>query len=214
MNQHVLREVYRYLGYGKKEPSSQEKAQIESCIEEVKKAASFRFFYRSFPLSFLPDGSMETAGCRIASKNLRKNLDGCTQVIFFAATLGSGVDVLLRRYSSLSVSKAVIIQAAAAALLEEECNEKNQWLKEQYASRSYYLRPRFSPGYGDFPLAFQKDFFRVMNCQKEIGLSLTDSLFMAPSKSVTALIGLSPKPSPCILEGCEVCEAKNCPYRR
>lgn len=47
------------------------------------------------------------------------------------------------------------------------------------------------------------------------GISLTDTLLMVPGKSVTAFIGFSEKPQPCILEGCEACSNQNhCAYRR
>ena len=55
------------------------------------------------------------------------------------------------------------------------------------------LRPRYSPGYGDLPLAFQQDLFRALDCERRLGLTLTDSLLMVPSKSVTAIIGMKEK---------------------
>ena len=51
------------------------------------------------------------------------------------------------------------------------------------------MRPRFSPGYGDVSLEVQKDFFRLLPCQR-IGLTLMDTLIMSPEKSVTAFIGI------------------------
>ena len=214
MDNRILREACRYMGYGSKEPSKEELVRIQDCFGQLEAISHPRFLYRSFPLSFPLDGSIEAAGCRIKSRNLQKNLTGCHEVLFFAATLGSGVDVLLHRYSKVEISRAVIMQAVSAAMLEAFCDEKNRRLKEEYGARSLYLRPRFSPGYGDFSLEFQKDFFRVMDCQKQIGISLTESLLMTPSKSVSALIGVSKQPAGCILEGCEACENKNCAYQR
>jgi hypothetical protein len=49
---------------------------------------------------------------------------------------------------------------------------------------------------------------------KEIGVSLTGALLMTPSKSVTALVGVSDKPGECRSRGCADCSASgNCPYR-
>lgn len=36
---------------------------------------------------------------------------------------------------------------------------------------------------------------------------------MMPSKSVTAVIGISPVKGFCRTEGCEACEKKDCPYQ-
>ena len=138
----------------------------------------------------------------------------CQEVILFAATLGAGVDLLLRRYSRLSMSRAVVLQACAAARIESYCNEINDKLKAEAAEEGLYLRPRFSPGYGDLPLSCQPDFCRVLEAEKTVGITLTESFLMMPSKSVTAVIGVSKIAAGCVKEGCEVCSNKNCLYRR
>mgnify|MGYP002626454225 CR=1 FL=1 len=45
--------------------------------------------------------------------------------------------------------------------------------------------------YGDLPLDFQKSVFKALSCEKNIGLYLNESLLMVPTKSVTAIIGVS-----------------------
>ena len=60
----------------------------------------------------------------ITSRSLSRNLKGCTKAVLFGATLGSGVDRLIRRTSLTDMSRAVIQQACAAAFLEEYCDEK------------------------------------------------------------------------------------------
>ncbi|MEI3181645.1 MAG: hypothetical protein V8S93_14055 [Lachnospiraceae bacterium] len=37
---------------------------------------------------------------------------------------------------------------------------------------------------------------------------------MMPSKSVTAVIGVSRTPAACTIEGCEACGKKDCAFRR
>ena len=112
------------------------------------------------------------------------------------------------------MSKAVVFQAASVALLEEFCDEKNRELKEEYEKQGLYLRPRFSPGYGDFSLECQRQMVPALDLGKRIGVTLTDSLLMAPSKSVTAVIGISEIPVNCRIQGCEICQKKDCAYRR
>ncbi|WNX86547.1 hypothetical protein RWV98_09865 [Agathobaculum sp. NTUH-O15-33] len=55
---------------------------------------------------------------------------------------------------------------------------------------------------------------RLLDTPRQIGLTVTDSLLLAPVKSVTAVIGLSSEPQPCHKNGCEECGKKNCEYRR
>ncbi len=54
------------------------------------------------------------------------------------------------------MSKAVILQACAATVIEAYCDEQQDFIKEEAGKQGLYLRPRFSPGYGDFPLTYQK----------------------------------------------------------
>ena len=49
--------------------------------------------------------------------------------------------------------------------------------------------PAVQSGYGDFDIAFQKPLMQMLDCAKNIGLTMTDSYMMTPTKSVTALIG-------------------------
>ena len=42
-------------------------------------------------------------------------------------------------------------------------------------------------------LEVQRHFFSLLPCTQRIGLTLTDSLVMAPEKSVTAFIGMEPQ---------------------
>ena len=55
---------------------------------------------------------------------------------------------------------------------------------------------------------------RMLDCAKTIGLTMTDSYMMTPTKSVTALIGVSLTEENCHIKGCESCGKKDCAYRR
>jgi hypothetical protein len=155
------------------------------------------------------------AGMETGSRNLEKNLRGCSEAVLLATTIGPGCDLLVRRAQVRSMAKAAALQACGAAMVEAYTNEVNRQIIAEAEKRGLYARPRFSPGYGDFALAHQKDFFRILPITRTIGVSLSDSLLMTPTKSVTALIGLSETKRPCIIEGCETCEARStCAYAR
>ena len=61
-------------------------------------------------------------------------------------------------------------------------------LAAEYPDR--LLVSRYSPGYGDLPLETQTAVFKALDCERTIGVTLTESLLMRPSKSVTAVIGM------------------------
>lgn len=149
-------------------------------------------------------------GVRFASSDLARHLQGCKYVLALGATLGSRVDITIRRMSMTSVAEGAAAQAVAAALIESYCNEVQAKIDLSDIG-NLKQRPRFSPGYGNWDLSQQSRMFALLDC-KRIGLTLTDGLMMAPSKSVTALIGLSESVA-CVWNKCMTCGNINCPYR-
>lgn len=219
------REIRRFLGYYRKEADGAIEDQIESCLEEMCLAAEPRTVFRRCGLTCREDGRIlftALPGDRVqgilmevTSKSLSRNLRGCRGAYLMAATLGPGPDLVVRRAGIISPGKMVICQAAGAAMTEAWCDEVNREIRKEASGLGLYCRPRFSPGYGDLPLALQKDFEKALEMKKEIGIALTDSLLMIPTKSVTAVIGLSEEKTACDIKGCEICEkAPQCSFRR
>ena len=215
-----LRETLRYLGYRgrtEQEPETgrqQMLALAEDCLREARQAARPRCLWKEQPLQFLEGGRLDLGLFQTRSQALAKSLKDCTGVLFFAATLGAETDRLLGRYGRLQVSRAVVLQAAAAAVLEAYCDQVFEEKKKEYESRGQFLRPRFSPGYGDFSLECQPALLAGLEAGKRIGITLTGRYLMAPSKSVTAAAGISLVPAGCVTEGCEACGKTDCAYRR
>ena len=186
---HLMREAVRYLGYGKHAVDDQTLGLIADSFGSLRTLSSRKSVYRIFDLEQEDGETVWFGSLTVKSKSLGKNLRGCDKIVLFGATLGIGVDQLLSRTSNTDMAKTVVLQACAAALLEEYCDECQERIRQEMESEGRYLRPRFSPGYGDFPIECQRDMVRMLDCAKSIGLTLTESCMMAPSKSVTAVIG-------------------------
>ena len=181
------KEILRYASC--KEADEALWALMRGCIREAEEGLTYKVCWKILPVK------VEGAVCdfdvfQVHSKQLAGALSGCCEVLLFAATVGVEQDRLIAKYGRLSPAKALLHQAIGAERIEALCD---LFCKEMEAERGEPLRPRFSPGYGDLPLAVQKDLFRVLDCTKRIGLSLNDSLLMSPSKSVTAFAGIGRK---------------------
>ena len=163
------REILRYAGVRGDAPEIE--ALLDECIKESEDKLTYKVCYGGFPVSFFDS---------VDSKDLKKHLEGCDKVILFAATVGIGIDRLIARYASVSPTKSLLFQAIGAERIEALCDEFN----------SDFVGSRFSPGYGDLPLEFQREIFKVLDCPKRIGLTLNESMLMSPTKSVTAIIGV------------------------
>ena len=209
-----VREAVRYLGFGKNEADERTLELIQQSFKDLEQEAGPKSICQIFDLNHTDDGRLVIGQMEIRSKSLSRNLKGCRQVVLFGATLGAGVDRLMRMISLTDMARAVILQSCAAAMLEEYCDECQKKIAAELEEEHLYLRPRFSPGYGDFPLECQRQIAPALELNKRIGVTLTDSLLMAPSKSVTAVIGVSRLPRNCTVQGCEVCAKRDCAYRR
>ena len=127
------------------------------------------------------------------SKDLARYVGKARELFLFGATLGSGVDIALRRMALTSVAEAGAGQAVAAALIETYCDDCCEELRKRLPEGKH-LKWRFSPGYGDWSLEEQKILFPVLGCAHAIGLTLTESCMMAPVKSVTAVMAVTEDP--------------------
>lgn len=200
------KEIITYLGYyGAKCDEATEKI-IDECLKEFIDCVSFRACYTLLPVSI---EKKICAGClEFCSESLKKNLCGCEKAYLFAATAGSESQRLIAKNSIISPLKGIVTDCIGSAAIEAFCDKLNSSFEG-----GEFLRPRFSPGYGDLPIECQKDILEFLEAKKKIGLSLNDSLMMSPSKSVTAIIGIGKEKNKCTGPGCMICSSSNCPYR-
>jgi hypothetical protein len=208
------KEAVRYLGYGKNAVDDKTLQEIQDSFRELERLADKKSIYRIFELSLKDENELKIGNVEIYSRNLRTNLKDCKQVVLFAATLGTEVDRLIRKMQVVDMAKAVVMQACAATLLEEYCDELQQKIAEHMQEQGKYIRPRFSPGYGDFSIQHQKAVLAMLEASKRIGVTMTDSYMLTPTKSVTAVIGISDTQTECKSNTCEECDKTDCTYRR
>jgi len=206
-------EVLRYLGYRGKPADERTLQSITSCMNELRSAVTPRSLSLLLPVVF--DGDAVLLGnLRVESADLSRHIAGCGEAYLFAATLGAQADFLLERASKIDMSRAVVMQACAAALTESVCDEAEREISAQAAKRGLFLRPRYSPGYGDFSILHQRDLLGILQAQKKIGLAMTQDSMLVPTKSVTAVIGLTAEKTSCHIAKCMECKSLNCPFRK
>ena len=191
----VLTKAYKILPFNKKEIlryadckdlSPEIEALLNECIKETIQTLSYKVCYCILPIN-ISGNTIDFGTFKVNSEKLAINLKNCESAIIFGATLGTDIDRIIMKYGKLSPTKALFFQAIGATMIETLCDE---FCKDIKAELNVNLKPRFSPGYGDLDLSCQKDIFKVLNCSKNIGLTLNDSLLMSPTKSVTAFVGI------------------------
>ena len=183
-----IKEILRYSGC--KDADESVLSLVEECIGEVKEKISYKVCYRKFAIK-RTENCLDLGFAVTNSKGLEKNLENCGEIVLFAATVGLEIDRIIAKYNRISPSKAVIFQAIGSERVEAVCDLFNAEIKEETRKDGKDTKPRFSPGYGDLPLSLQTDVFRVLDCPRKIGVTLNENLLMSPSKSVTAIIGIT-----------------------
>lgn len=214
------REIYRYLGYGRNTPDDTVKGMTEDVLDDLTRVIEPKNIYKIYDCGVSGNKViLRGAGESVAfeSANLSDNLRQCPKAVLLAATLGLGADKLMQKYEVVNMAKASMAQSCGAAAIEAYCNILQEEIRGEVSGKegekALYLRPRFSPGYGDLALECQMVIFKELECTKRIGLTLTDSLLMYPTKSVTAFIGFTDNPQGCHIGKCKNCSNLECEFR-
>ena len=162
-----------------------EDEKIKSVVADLTSVMSAAFVADELSVTVNNGVCVSTDRMTIAGADFAKIAGGCHRVIAVAATLGAGVDFLIRKKSAISISDGFIYDAVASAMVEGLVNLATV---RQCSGREH--TGRFSPGYGDMPLDLQGDIITLLDAGRRLGITLNESKLMSPSKSVTALMGI------------------------
>lgn len=180
------KEILRYALMPSTAPAPDE-LPLEECLKAARSVVRCRAVWQRYPLEWGGD-ELDLGFAKTASRHLRRHLEGCAEILLFACTAGSEIDRRINREKLVSPVRGLLMSAIGSQQVEGACDRLCNLLAAEHPEKQ--LVTRYSPGYGDLPLEIQKDVFRALDCERSIGVTLTESLLMQPSKSVTAVIGM------------------------
>ena len=208
-----LREVLHFLGWRGTPVDAPLLAQIRDLCDLAVREVRPRMAERRFPLA--PDGSLAGTSMTPKGTDVRAMLAPCREAVLLAATLGAESEQLLLRMQAKDAAQALLLDAVLSAAIEAVLDAREEALRGELAAQGRYLTDRFSPGYGDMPLAQTREICEVLGAQRAIGLTVSAGGVMIPRKSVTAILGISDVPVARRPAGCEGCAAREtCALRR
>ena len=108
-------------------------------------------------------------------------------VVFLCGTIGAEFDAWQRRLSVLSAADALLSQQIGLDAVEKVMDGLEEEIGKEVEGEGKRLRQRRSPGYGDLPLSLSRTIISELDATRRIGVSITDSDLLVPSKSVTAI---------------------------
>lgn len=197
-------EAIRYLGGAGIQMNDQMEVLMDECEKMVLEKASPKFLYIELDLP---------CDVIMGGRDIANHLDGCEKAILMCATLGAEIDKLIRINQISDMAKAVVLDSFSSVAVEQVCNRVDEIIAEKYDG--YNMTFRFSPGYGDYPISLQQDFLRMLDAPRKIGLTTNDNYLLMPTKSVTAVLGLSKNPIERKKRGCAICNMRGkCRFRK
>ena len=208
-----IMEALRYLGAGSSPPEVLRR-DMEQIADQLTAAVRPRYAYRVFSTVHEERGVLlREAGILLTGRSAARMLAQCDQAVLLICTLGAGFETMLRAEQARDMARAVMLDACGSAWVESGCNAAEEELRARLPG--LFLADRFSPGYGDLPLALQPAICAALDAGRRVGVQVTDSFLMNPSKSVTAVIGLSDRPQQARIRGCAYCSMREtCTLRK
>ena len=196
-------EALRYLGAGRQAPP-----ELRREAEDTARRLTARLRPRStYWVSSLErrDGvlCLPEADLILPGKDAETMLADCGRVALLGCTLGAEFESMLRAEQARDMAKAVLLDACGSAWVESGCDEAEREIAARFPGQ--YLTDRFSPGYGDLPLSIQPAICGALDLGRRLGVHVSERFLMNPTKSVTALIGISDRPQMARIRGCAYC---------
>lgn len=188
--QNVLRDALRFLGVVG-EPPAELLSTINVLYSDLKTIATPRSAWKIFTLEANNGAPVTFDGAfSIEGNSLAALLRDSNRAVLMAVTLGAAVDRHISRLQATAMDDAVIFYACASAEVDAFCDRAEGEIAENLDSGSF-LTMRFSPGYGDVPLGESEKILSALGAQKSLGMTVTKSGMLFPTKSVTAVAGIA-----------------------
>ena len=203
-----LAQAARYFG-ARGEADTATMALLQRCAVPLLAAATPRAVWLQADVETLTGAGI------LRGDDVMRHLEGCGQAVLLAVTLGPGVDAQIRRAGVGDIAAGVASDALGSALAEQAAEAAEAELRQWAARQGKYLTGRYSPGYGDWPLAVQPLLAAALDTARRAGLCVTENNLMTPRKSITAILGVSDHPVRGHLAGCGHCVLRTrCEYRK
>ncbi len=185
--------VWGLLGYRFRSTviNSRIKKLVDECFEEADKIIEPRGTYIIRKIRQKNEQiRLYNTDLILPGESMRKLLKDSFAVVLMAVTIGPGIDAKIKEETEKGrVERALIFDVIGSEAVEAVANALNHLLDTQARHTRAFLTMRFSPGYGDLPLEFQKEIYRELRLD-EMGIQINEKNLLFPQKTITAVIGV------------------------
>lgn len=157
---------------------------LNDSIDEFNKYVNYKFAYVKVPV-FVSNNICDFGFATVKSASLSRVLCDSKEAFIMAVNTGIEIDRLITKLYLKKDPSAFFMDAIGSAAVESLADHINNKICGNLNTTN-----RFSPGYADFPLEFQRDLLSRINANQTVGITLSEKLMMTPMKSITAVIGI------------------------
>lgn len=209
----IFSNAARYLGYRKKQMDQDAMELLEQAYDELLQVIEPKHILHQYQVHVADEQFIMGDLPPLTSRDLIRLFRGSTMGYVLLATLGAPLDMRIKKLMITSPAHGAALSSCGSAYIDEYIDE---FLAEQelaLKSKGLTLSPRFSPGYGDVPLSYQKPLLDLLEARR-IGVMLTEGFLMLPEKSVSAVIAVKAHAmEKQKIHRCGECNLENCGYR-
>lgn len=150
--------------------------------------------YRTFLIENISDSKviLDRSKTLIKGKKISNILKDCEYCSLFVSTIGTALENHAAEMAKDDPSGAFYLEHIGSWMAEYMAETVNNRIAQNTIKAGFVPKKRYSAGYGDWPVASQKEILELTEA-KRIGVTLTESYLMIPRKSVSALIGWGKK---------------------
>lgn len=158
---------------------------LDSCRKRLLRVLDYKCAYIKTDIDLSRENICDFGFMSVPSRNLYKNLSGCSEAFVLAVTTGIATDRLLTQLNAVSQAEHFMTDGLSSAAIESFCDYASARITQGYVCAN-----RFSLGYGDTSIEFQKPLLERLQAQRLLGITLNSAYLMTPVKSITAIIGI------------------------
>lgn len=207
-------EVLRYVGYAGQEMTPELDARVDAVIARVEQEQQARGYFRIYNLGDVEQREgvwgrpVEGTTLFFAGDSIVEYLTGAHACALMVCTCGVQSEQALRSVQRQSMLDGVLYASTLTDMVERGADRIEAEVIAYAHEQGWYTNYRYSPGYGDFDLSIQPEFIRVLDAGKLLGITVTDTNFLVPTKSITAVVGFYREQPPQAKVGCKYCNCR------
>ncbi|MCR5277919.1 MAG: hypothetical protein K6E19_00615 [Lachnospiraceae bacterium] len=187
-------QILRYLGYRNTGLTETDERNISEAIELTNSIIKPATVWKLFSLQYETEGILLSPALApgnravLLGESIRKHLNHAKEAVLLCVTIGRDFDVEVEKAMVRNPAFGVTLNACGIQAVEKLADSLQFEIDERLGHKTGI---RFSPGYGDLPLSSQRDFIRLLDATRKVGVTLNESFLMNPLKSVTAIAAVT-----------------------